>query len=153
MIFKTEGFAELNDQLIQLAQGFRTDLVMRNTAVKAAKRAMVPVENDVKINAPYDEDNTGPIHLRNTVRLDSRIPNARDRNSIMVSQSDVVIGVVSVKKSAVSLSQEFGNATTAAQPYLRVSLERNRDEVVRILGEELGTLIPAYAKKLAKRKV
>ena len=153
MIFKTEGFEELNNQLIQLAQSFRADLVMRNTTVKAVKRALEPVEKDVRTYAPYDEENTGPIHLRDSVRLDSRIPNAADRNSIMVSQSDAVIGVVSVKKSAVSLSQEFGNATTAAQPYLRVSLERNKDEVVRVLGEELGTLIPAYAKKLAKRRV
>jgi hypothetical protein len=70
-----------------------------------------------------------------------------------VSETDAVIGVVSVKKSAVSLSQEFGNARTAAQPFLRISLESNRDNIINTLKSELAVSIPAYAKKLAKRKI
>jgi len=152
-IFKTEGFEELETQLLQLAEGFRGDLVMRNTMTKAVNAAMQPVLASVISRAPYDEDNNGPIHLRDTARANARIPTAADRKSEYVSPTDAVIGVVSVKKSAVSLSQEFGNARTAAQPYLRVSLESNRDNIVNILKSELAVSIPAYAKKLAKRKI
>lgn len=152
-IFKTEGFEELEQQLLQLAEGFRGDLVMRNTMTKAVRAAMEPVLASVIAKAPYDEDNNGPIHLRDTARLDARIPTASDRKSEFVSQTDAIIGVVSVKKSAVSLSQEFGNARTPQHPFLRVSLESNRDNIQDILKSELAVSIPAYAKKLAKRKI
>lgn len=152
-IFKAEGFEELEKQLLEMAQGFRGDLVMRNTMTKAVNAALQPVYASVVARAPYDENNDGPIHLRDTVRVNARIPTSADRKSEYVSQTDAVIGVVSVKKSAVSLSQEFGNARTAAQPYLRVSLESNRDNIINILKSELVVSIPAYAKKLAKRKI
>jgi hypothetical protein len=152
-MFKTEGFEELESQLLELAEGFRGDLVMRNTLVKAVKVALEPTLASVISRAPYDEKNTGPIHMRNTARIDGRIPTSADRKSEYVSQTDAVIGVVSVKKSAVSLSQEFGNARTTPQPFLRISLESNRDNIVNTLKSELAVSIPAYAKKLAKRKI
>lgn len=152
-MFKTVGFEDLESQLLELAEGFRGDLVMRNTVTPAIKVALEPVLASVISRAPYDEKNTGPIHLRDTARIDARIPTSSDRKSEYVSPTDAVIGVVSVKKSAVSLSQEFGNARTSAQPFLRVSLESNRDNIVNILKSELGERIPAYAKKLAKRKI
>jgi len=152
-IFKAEGFEELEQQLLELAEGFRGDLVMRNTVTKAINAALQPVLADVISRAPYDENNAGPIHLRDTARLHARIPTSGDRKSEYVSETDAVIGVVSVKKSAVSLSQEFGNARTAAQPFLRISLESNRDNIINTLKSELAVSIPAYAKKLAKRKI
>lgn len=152
MIVKTEGFEDLESALSALAEGFRTDLVLRNTVTKAAKRAMEPVASDVIAAAPYDEQNTGELHLRGTVSLDARTPNKMDYESSMVEQTDIVVAIVSVKKSGVSLSQEFGNAVTPAHPYLRNSLTRNFDRVVGILKSELETLIPAYATKLAKRR-
>ena len=85
MIIKTEGFEELEKTLASLAEGFRTDLVLRNTVTKAAKRAMEPVASDVIAAAPYDEENTGPLHLRDTVRLDARTPSAKDYQSSMVN--------------------------------------------------------------------
>ena len=95
-IFKAEGFEELEKQLLELAQGFRGDLVMRNTMTKAVNAALQPVLASVQARAPYDEDNSGPIHLRETARSNARIPTAADRKSEYVSQTDAVIGVVSV---------------------------------------------------------
>lgn len=152
-MFKTEGFEDLEKQLLELAEGFRGDLVMRNTLVPAMKAALEPVLASVISNAPYNEKNKGPIHLKDTARVDVRIPNSADKKSHFVSETDAVIGVVSVKKSAVSLSQEFGNARTPQHPFLRVSLETNRDNIQDILKSELAVRIPAYAKKLAKRKI
>lgn len=150
--YTLEGFAEFEQQLLALGEGFRSDLIARNTMVKAVKEAMVPVYNQVIATAPYDEENTGPIHLRDTTRLDARIPNGKDRMSDYVNPTDAVIGVVSVKKSAVSLAQEFGTRKMSAQPFLRIALLQNAETILTKLKSELENWIPAYAAKLAKWK-
>ena len=159
--FQLEGFAEFEKQLQELGQGYRADLVARNTMVKAVKNALQPAYETALSITPYDdnrksetdkEGNQKP-HLRDTLRIDGRIPNARDKMSDHVNETDAVIGVLSVKKSAVALSQEFGNATTLAQPYLRISVESNIEKILTILKSELSYIIPAYAKKLAKRGI
>lgn len=148
LTFKTEGFAEFEQQLRQLAEIGRGDLVARNTLVKAVNEAMMPVLYQAGLDAPYDEKSDGPIHLRNTIRVDARIPNSKDKQSEYVKETDAVIGVVSAKKSAVSLAAEFGTSKVAAQPFLRPALEAQSQAVINILKEQLSVLIPAYAKKL-----
>lgn len=153
-VIQLEGFAEFETQLHALADGYRHDLVARNTLVKAGRVAMEPVLRSIEALAPYDEvHNTSGIHLRDTRRLDSRVPYDSDKASPMISETDVSITVVSVKRSAVSLSQEYGNARTVAQPYLRVSLERNVDLVLSILKSQLGQIIPDYWKSLRRRGI
>lgn len=159
MIFKTEGFEALEKTLLELSKQINSrgeNLEFRRILTKSAEEAMKPVEEMARTLAPYDENrrssNTGKPHLKNTVRLDFRVPNEKDKQSHYVSQTDAAIAVVSVKKSAVSLSQEFGNATTTAQPYLRISLEKNRGKVIETLKSELGTRIEAFAQRIAKRK-
>ncbi len=150
---KLEGFSEFEDQLRALADGYRHDLVARNTLAKAGRIAMQPVYDHMAI-APYDDkNNTSGIHLRDTRRIDSRIPYDSDKNSPQVSLTDATITIVSVKRSAVSLSQEYGNARTVAQPYLRVSLESNVDLVLSILKSQLGQIIPDYWKSLRRRGI
>lgn len=150
----TEGFAELEAQLQALANGYRADLVAKQTLVKAGRVAMEPVLRDVIYRAPYDSiHNTSGIHLRDTARIDSRIPNAGDKMSEYVKETDSAITVVSVKKSAVSLSQEFGNARTDAQPFLRISLESNVENVLTTLKSQLGQIIPDYWKSLSRRGI
>jgi hypothetical protein len=151
---KTEGFAELETQLQALANGYRADLVAKQTLVKAGRVAMQRVYEDVVYRAPYDSiHNTSGIHLRDTARIDSRIPNAGDKMSEYVKETDSAITVVSVKKSAVSLSQEFGNARTDAQPFLRISLESNVENVLTTLKSQLGQIIPDYWKSLSRRGI
>ena len=153
-VIKLEGFAEFETQLHALAEGYRHDLVARNTLVKAGRVAMEPVLRSIEALAPYDEiNNTSGIHLRDTRRMESRIPYDSDKASPMVNETDASITVVSVKRSAVSLSQEYGNARTVAQPYLRVSLERNVDTVLSILKSQLGQIIPDYWKSLKRRGI
>lgn len=150
-----EGFSEFEEQLVQFAQIERADLVVRNTLVKAAKLAMEPVYSSAVTKAPYDisrvDVSENKPHLRDTLRVDARIPSQRDKMSEYVSDTDIAIAVVSAKKSAVSLSQEFGNARTSPQPFLRISLESNIRNVLDILKSELSYILPAYAKKLEKK--
>jgi HK97 gp10 family phage protein len=150
--FQMEGFAELEQQLLAVGQMYRTDLVARQTLSKAANVAMMPVLYAAAMDAPYDSKSTGPIHLRNTIRLDSRIPTEADKRSDYVSDTDAVISVVSAKKSAVSLSQEFGNARTTAQPFLRPALDSHAEQVIESLRSQLSTIIPEYVAKLNRRR-
>ena len=159
MIIKLEGFAELDATLNELSKEISSrgeNMEFRRILTKSAEAAMKPVLDSAQALAPYDgnrrPDRVDQPHLKNTVRLDFRVPTDKDRMSNYVNQSDAAIAVVSVKKSAVSLSQEFGNARTSAQPYLRTSLERNSREVVEILKSELSTRIDAFAQRIAKRK-
>jgi len=147
-----EGFAEFEAQLLDMAKGFKADAVARNTLAKAAAVAMQPVYAQVLATAPYDEKSKGPIHLRDTARLDFRIPNSKDKESYYVSDTDAAIAVVSVKKSAVSLANEFGTRKMAAQPFLRRALDSNAENVLTILKSELARIIPEYAAKLSRRR-
>lgn len=150
---KTDGFEELERQLKELAEGYRSDLVARNTLVKAAKEALVPVWQTATTLAAYDPNNIEKIHMRDTLRIDARIPTGKDKLSEYVNETDTVIGVVSVKKSAVSLANEFGTAKMSAQPFLRPALESNIENVLSKLKSELSHLIPAYAKKLRRKGI
>ncbi len=149
--YKLEGFDEFEQQLLEIAKGFRADTIARGTLARAAGVAMQPVYAQVQATAPYDEKNLGPVHLRDTVRLDFRIPTEKDRMSDYVSETDAAIAVVSVKKSAVSLAQEFGTSKLSAQPFLRPSLQALSQQVLEKLKSELSYVIPAYAKKLERK--
>lgn len=159
MIVKLEGFSELEKTLLELSKQMSSrgeNLEFRRVLTKSAEAAMKPVEEFARAKAPYDENrrskDVGKPHLKNTVRLDFRVPNEKDKMSHYVNETDAAIAVVSVKKSAVSLSQEFGNARTTAQPFLRLALETNRKEVVDILKSEMATRLGAFAQRIAKRK-
>ena len=155
LTFELEGFAEFEQQLKEIAQGFRGDLVARNTLVPAAKVAMEAVYNSAVSRAPVGDkprDSKNPFHMRDTIRLDARIPNEKDKRSEYVNETDAAIAVVSVKKSAVSLAQEFGTSKIPAHPFLRISLQQNSGTVLDALKSQLAGRIPDYAAKLARRK-
>lgn len=147
-----EGFAEFEEQLLAFGESFRVDSISNQTLVKASLAAMAPVLAQLKVTTPYDPNGKGPIHLRNTVRLDARIPNELDRKSNFVNPTDAAIAVASVKKSAVSLANEFGTKRMAAQPFLREALYGNINAVLDILKVELGSKIPEMAARLAKKR-
>ena len=138
-----------------MAEGFRGDLVSRNTLVPAAKSAMESVFSSAQSRAPVGDkprDSKNPIHMRDTIRLDARIPSEKDKRSEYVNDTDAAIAVVSVKKSAVSLANEFGTSKMAAHPFLRPALQENSQTVLTELKSQLAIRIPEYAKKLARRK-
>ena len=149
---KLEGFAEFEEQLLAMAEGFRADTLARRTLALAARDAMQPVEQAAKAMAAYDQNNTENIHMRDTIRTDYRIPNMKDKNSGHVNDTDAVIAVVSVKRSAVSLANEFSTAKMPARPFLRPALDQNVEAVLGLLKTRLATIIPEYALKLSKRR-
>jgi hypothetical protein len=98
---KLEGFAEFEQQLKEMAEGFRGDLVARNTLVPAAKVAMESVLQTAKTRAPVGDkarDSKNPIHMRDTIRLDARIPSEKDKRSDYVNETDGEIGRASCRE-------------------------------------------------------
>lgn len=150
--FNIEGFDEFEKQLKEIAEGFRADLVVRNTLRVAADEAMQPALSTAYSLAHLGPDNKYNIHMKNTLRINTRIPNEKDKLSYYVNEGDAVISVLSVKRSAVSLANEFGTSKVAAHPFLRVSLKSNIPKIIETLKKSLGEIIPKYAKKVAKIK-
>lgn len=150
---RLEGFAEFERTLINLSQVWRSDLVARNTLAKAAKEAMVPVAQTAYSLAALGPPNKTGIHMKETIRIDARIPNNKDKQSYFVNDHDAVIAVVSVKKSAVSLANEFGTAKMKSQPFLRPAMSSNVDNVLTILKNSLSEIIPQYVKKLRRQGI
>ena len=152
MTWKVEGFDDLEQAIRLLGELWREDKVARSIMVKAAENAMFPVLYDATQAAPIDLTSKGPIHMKYTIRLDGRVPNGNDKKSEYVQPGDAAIAVVSVKKSKVSLANEFGTAKMAAQPFMRPALESNKDRVVENVKNELGALIDLYIQKLPRLK-
>jgi len=152
--FRLEGFAEFEKTLIELGKMYRADLVAKGTIVKAAKTAMEVALPYAIQNAPFDEEHTDTTiapHLRDTLKVSARIPSDQDKKSDYVRDTDAAIAVLSAKASAVSMSQEFGNARTPAHPFLRVSVERNAEQILGVLSEQLAVEIPNMAEKIARK--
>jgi HK97 gp10 family phage protein len=150
-----EGLEDLETQLSALMDIGRADKMANKTLVAAAKHAMEPVANQVQVTAPRGtkpRNEYSPIHMADTVKLVGRIPTNADRKSILVNQSDAAIAVVSVKKSAVSLAQEFGTKKIAGQPFLRRALQDNAEHVVSIFTRDLQDLINHQVAKQSRRR-
>jgi HK97 gp10 family phage protein len=154
-MWTVEGLEDLESQLSALMDIGRADKMANKTLVAAAKHAMEPVANQVQVTAPRGtkpRDERNPIHMADTVRLVSRIPNNSDKKSVLVNETDAAIAVVSVKKSAVSLAQEFGTKKIPGQPFLRRALQDNAEQVVNIFKKDLQDLIANQMAKLSRRR-
>lgn len=156
LIFKTEGFEELDSKLNELVQDIRSPsefTAFKKILSMSTRNALKPLQQDLIARAPYDgQTNKSGIHLNETSRIDTRIPTDKDRTSIMINESDAYIATLSVKKSAVSLSQEFGNERTPAHPFIRITAEQGMKTAENVLKEELTKRIPAYMQKILKMR-
>lgn len=154
--WKEEGFEDFEQQLLKMSKEIDTDKLVQATVVKALKRAVQPIHDRAVFLAPVDtekpRDAYRPIHMRDTIRSTARIPNASDMESVYREPGDIAIGIVSVKKSAVSLANEFGTSRRGARPFLRTALRDEAFKAIDILKDELSNIIPAYAARLARKR-
>lgn len=154
--FELSGFAEFEQQIAEMAKGFQVDTVLKNTLAKAAERSMESVYYAAIAYAPYDIDNPRdeyrPIHMRDTLKLTSKLTTPEDRGAPSVGENSVVLARVTVKKSAVSLAQEYGTSRIPARPFLRPALQYGVQNVISDLKSSLAEIIPAYAAKLARKR-
>lgn len=141
----TQGFEEFEKLLIQMAEDFGYKETTRNVLVPAVKVALEPVLITAKTLARAD---TG--RMRDSIKIEARIPNNNDKKSAYVSKDDAVIGLVSAKQSKISLSEEFGTKEKSGHPFLRPALESNTEIVVRRLSSALAYRLDAYQAKKYK---
>ena len=169
-LFKVTGFQEFEDLLLQIRDDF--GIKDANGILKSAvKDAMTPVLLTAKSLAAVD---TGA--LRESLRIEARSPNRRDKNSRYVLETDTIIGTVTTapgnvlaKRSFYNYSasykarkniktkgipsdaranvQEHGSYKMAAHPFLRPALESQGANAASSLGEKLGIRLEQYRSK------
>jgi hypothetical protein len=156
MKFQLSGFAEFEQQIIEMANGFRMDTVLKQTLAKAAEESMKSVYYAAIAYAPYDNEKPrsdySPFHMRDTLKLKSRLTTPNDREAPSINENSVVLALVTVKKSAVSLAQEYGTKKIPARPFLRPALQYGATQVISDLKNSLAEIIPAYAQKLSRKR-
>jgi len=156
MKFQLSGFAEFEQQIIEMANGFRMDTVLKQTLAKAAEESMQSVYYAAIAYAPYDIEKPrsaySPFHMRDTMKLKSRLTTPDDRESPSINENSVVLAMVTVKRSAVSLAQEYGTSKIPARPFLRPALQYGAQTVINDLKDSLGKIIPEYAQKLSRKR-
>jgi HK97 gp10 family phage protein len=128
----------------------------------AVRKSMAPVLSKARQLAPID---TGA--LRASLRIEARKPSRRDRKSMYVNPSDVVIGTVTtasgkqlakkkftniktgqkqigIESDGRAIANEFGTAKIAAKPYMRPALETTTASVLTELGDNLRAQLIKY---------
>jgi hypothetical protein len=143
----TEGFDDFEALLVQMGEDFGYKETTRNVLTKSAK---VSMEAIVPIAKQLARSDTG--RMRQSIRVDSRIPNARDKKSSYIDKDDAVISIVSVRQNDISLGEEFGTANKAGKPFLRPALEGNQKLVLRRLESALAFTLNAYRARKMKGK-
>jgi hypothetical protein len=150
---KVEGFDDLFKAMDALADEIgkgKTDRIWK----RAMAYAFIPVVRDAERDAPQD---TG--QLEQHIYMKVQRPQARDKASASYRGETFIARVTSGPKreesiqhtvitkkgkekvwhenKPVAISQEFGNAVTAARPFLRPALERNVPLVIERLGKAI----------------
>lgn len=130
---KVEGIKELEEVLIQMGEEMGYDTPADKVLKPALLSATTPVRDKLYQTIPYDDNpkrKPGP-HMRDTIRNYAKRPSTKEMRSIYVDKNDAMIGVVEIRTDARGISQEFGNARTAPQPYLRSALESEMEPALR----------------------
>lgn len=127
---KLEGFKELEEVLIQMGNELGYKEAANKVLKPALQSAIEPVRVRLYQTIPYDTNpkrRPGP-HMRDSIRAYAKQPNQKEQRSVYVDKGDAMIGVVEIRTDDRGLAQEFGNARTSAQPYLRNALESTINE-------------------------
>jgi len=148
--YKLYGTKELEDALLQIAEDFGYGNTTKKVLVPAIKEASRPAYTTVLSRIPYDEGNTTTQHMRDTLRLNARMPSAADKRSAYLRYDDVAIAYISIRTDKRGISQEFGNARVRKQPFLRDSLTYAANAIIDNFGDFLKKRMTQYKAKQTK---
>ena len=155
------GFDELGQLLKEMQSDFN-EQDQKKILNNAVRKAMQPVLSQAQVLVPVD---TGA--LRASLRIEARKPTRKDKKSIYVSSSDVVIATVTTAPSSVlakkqflnvktgkkqkgipsdarAIANEFGTAKHGAKPYMRPALESQTGVVLDNLATSLRLALQKY---------
>ena len=117
---KIEGLSKLEEKLRDI--GTKEAI---NFLTKAGKEALLPVLNDMKKNAGFDENNKNE-HMKDSIKIRKR--------SVKKRVSVVSFSVGPTNKHRIkALVQEFGSIKQSPKPFIRPSLDYNKIKVISIL--------------------
>lgn len=155
------GFEEFRQVMSEMQSDFDAS-DQRKILTNAVRQAMQPVLSQARALAPVD---TGA--LRASLRIEARKPSRKDKKSIYVNPSDVVIGTVTTAPSRVlakkqfiniktgkkqkgipsdarAIANEFGTAKMSAKPFMRPALESQNGVVLDDLAGSLRLALLKY---------
>jgi len=155
------GFDEFGKLLKEMQSDFN-EADQKKILTNAVRKAMQPVLSQARALAPVD---TGA--LRASLRVEARKPSRKDKKSIYVKTSDVVIATVTTAPSNVlakkqflnlktgkkqkgipsdarAIANEFGTAKHGAKPYMRPALESQTGIVLDDLAGSLKLALLKY---------
>lgn len=170
------GAQELKEVLDELIKDFGPR-DSKGILVGAVRQAMKPALEAAKFNAPVD---TGA--LRESLRIEARKPNRKDKASKYINQGDVAIATVTtapgkvlakkkfynfresykqkknvrtkgIQSDARAIAMEFGTAEVGPQPFLRSALESNSGLIVNDLSGQIRASIERYKARQAKKAI
>jgi HK97 gp10 family phage protein len=168
---KFEGIQEFTQMLNEMKDDI-SEKDQKKILNNAIKLAMKPVLSKAQSLVPVE---TGA--LRASLRIEARKPTNRDKRSLYVSPTDVVIGTVTtapgnvlakikfhnekntkskikqvgITSDARAVANEFGTAKMAGRPFMRPAMETSTQEVLNSLAESLKTALDKYQAKQAKK--
>ncbi|MES2494634.1 MAG: HK97-gp10 family putative phage morphogenesis protein [Pseudomonadota bacterium] len=140
---KIEGLADLDEALRSLPKSTSRS-VLRSAGVIALK----PVIEAAREYVPVDEGD-----LRDSLTVTTRLSRRQRRKE--AKQDKEGKPTVQLYAGAAALPHahlvEFGTSTMPAQPFLRPAWEREKLNVLKILGAQLGIKIDKAVKRLARK--
>lgn len=111
-----------------------TEKVAKRALRTAARRAMLPVRDEVRANAPFDPDGGDDIHIRSNVAVSSRY-----RNGDLLVRVGIRGGARKNPDTPYYWRMvEFGTKHIPARPFMAPALESNAEDVLATLTEELN---------------
>jgi HK97 gp10 family phage protein len=165
-----EGIEEFTQLLNEIKDDF-SEKDSKKILNNAVKLAMKPVLEKAQNLVPVD---TGG--LRASLRIEARKPTNRDKRSLYVNPTDVVIGTVTTAPGSVlkkkkfvnqktgkkevgiasdarAVANEFGTAKMAGKPFMRPAMETTTQPVLNSLSMSLKTALEKYQAKQAKKGI
>lgn len=145
MELETYGFDDFDAILTQMGQEFGYTDVNKKVLIPALRNALKATVPTAKSLARV---NTGS--MRDSIKVEARRPSDRDKRSKYIYDSDAAFGMLSARRSNVSLGEEFGTAKKAGKPFIRPAFESNQSTILQTLSDELNKQIDKYKSKNSK---
>lgn len=173
--FKMEGFNEFKALIDEIVSDFSAKDakgILRNGMKKAMKPVLAsaefraPVDTGaleaslrIEARAPNSKDKRSRYYIPGQVMVAyvSTAPGNKlaqvsfyDRQMIdrtKNTRTTMPYKSIGMKSDARANVQEFGSPYFPAQPYMRISLESNADQVLRSLGDDIGSVLEKYRTK------
>lgn len=135
---KVQGLRELEKALNELSMSQAKGVLRR-----VGRKALQPFDESWRAKAPVDEGN-----LRGGGGVGSNLSRRERRNHKRESTVEVFAGPSGDPAAA---QQEFGNDHHPAHPFMRPAWDETKDDVLKIVQDELAVEIDKAAKRAARR--